>query len=510
MAKLRIGLTIAGAVSLGSYEGGALAALLTAVQAMGPEAVVIDAITGASAGAITAVLAAQCLLRGLQPIEAMKASWVDLPSLSRLATHDMGSPLSAKVLAEEAKKLLATGGVPGGAPMQPDNIDLAITITTLGGFDYRIVSLMKTTPVDAVTYLDWAEFTLKPDSTDTVYAAAAEAALASAANAVGFPPKLLRRTPEDIAKAVANGVLNPPNPNGTWYTDGGTVNNEPFGRLLDVIGGEDPRANRLLLLVHPSATKPPPVDAWVDPTEQPRWTRTGLRAKKINGAQSIYDDLRRLEKTNTRVVSVEDLARAIEGAVTTSADRDALFDAVRAFVTDYEQRHAVINEVIGRGRPAAARVAVADDVSLVDLLVTALGRASGLEGKHTAKVEIVTPDLDPSQRPSEDLLAGEKLGHFFGFTAERFRRSDFALGYRNMTTFLRDDLPKHGVADEIAAALPTVDAAYNTLDWDRYREGDASFASLTWGEKLRLARLGGHIAHVVERDVRHWNDGLPV
>jgi len=49
MEKLRIGLTISGAVSLGAYEGGALAALLVAVQEM-QGAVVVDAITGASAG----------------------------------------------------------------------------------------------------------------------------------------------------------------------------------------------------------------------------------------------------------------------------------------------------------------------------------------------------------------------------------------------------------------------------------------------------------------------------
>jgi predicted acylesterase/phospholipase RssA len=101
MPKLRIGLTISGAVSLGAYEGGALAALLLAVQRM-QGAVVIDAITGASAGAMTAVLAARCLLRGIDPVEAMKQAWVDLPSLRRLASRDLGSPLSGQVLQEVA------------------------------------------------------------------------------------------------------------------------------------------------------------------------------------------------------------------------------------------------------------------------------------------------------------------------------------------------------------------------------------------------------------------------
>src|SRR5205823_1898310 len=107
VTKLRIGLTISGAVSLGSYEGGALAALLVAIQEMNG-AVLMDVVTGASAGAITAVLAARCLVRGCDPVQAMTASWVDLPSIERLKTHDPGAPLSAKVLAEGATALLGT------------------------------------------------------------------------------------------------------------------------------------------------------------------------------------------------------------------------------------------------------------------------------------------------------------------------------------------------------------------------------------------------------------------
>src|SRR5438552_2754213 len=49
MGRIRIGLTISGAVSLGAYEGGALAALMTAVQAV-PDQLRVDAVSAASAG----------------------------------------------------------------------------------------------------------------------------------------------------------------------------------------------------------------------------------------------------------------------------------------------------------------------------------------------------------------------------------------------------------------------------------------------------------------------------
>jgi predicted acylesterase/phospholipase RssA len=58
MSKLRLSLTIPGAVSLGAYEGGALAALILAARTLGEENVLIDTIASASAGSITALLTA--------------------------------------------------------------------------------------------------------------------------------------------------------------------------------------------------------------------------------------------------------------------------------------------------------------------------------------------------------------------------------------------------------------------------------------------------------------------
>ena len=517
MAKLRIGLTISGAVSLGSYEGGALAALLTAVQTMGPDAVVVDAITGSSAGAITAVLAAQTLLRGLDPVAAMRASWVDLPSLQHLAWHGMESPLSPHTLSDAAKELLTQGGLPAGAPRQPDPVNVSVTLTSLAGSTYKIAALMRKTPVTATTYLDWGDFTFTSTSTDADYLAAAEFALASAANAFGFPPKLIERSEDDVTRMKANGVVDdlpPQGPIHRWYTDGGTVDDEPFGRLLNPVHDDDPRASRLLLMVHPSYDPPKkpgtPLSVWNDTSSQPRWTRTGLRAAKLQMTQSIYEDLRQLEKTNTRLLSIEDLAHAIDGAVTNDADRAALRAAIGEFLKDYETRKAKINEVVERRAPDAAHAQLAPTTSLGDALLDAIGRAAGLDHKRPATVEIVTPQLDPSGKAGDQLLAGEKLGHFFGFTADRLRRSDFALGWRNMRTFLKVGLVEHGVRDEVLAALPAVDAAYAALDWDGYQEGDATFGSLHLGEKLRLGLVGAHYAHVVEADVRHWSEGFPV
>jgi hypothetical protein len=479
-------------------------------------AVVIDALTGASAGAITAVLAARCLAQGCDPVQAMTASWVDLPDIHHLKTHEHTSPLSAKVLGDGARQLLGSGA--GGlaqnpAKAQAGDVRVVLTMTSLEGYRYEIKKLEGDTTVDAVTYVDWADFRFSQASPDKDWLDAADAALASAANAVGFPPKLVKRSAADIAKAKAQGVKNPPNPDGVWYTDGGTVDNEPVGRLLDLLGDDDAGdgAERLVLLVHPNPTSTPAATTWVDPTQQPRWTRTGLRAQKVRGVQSIYDDLRTLEKTNTRLEwtrsTVEQIADAVE-QVTSDADRVALAKALRDIVDGLHQKHTALNGAINRPPPDPNPPP--DDATLADLLAAAVQRATGLEGKHPVKVEVVTPDLDDSGKPADELLAGEKLGHFFGFLDPKFRRSDFALGYRNMTRFLGQCLPRYGVGAEIDAALPEVQARYDQLGWDGERWGGAGWGTLSNAEKARLLELGGHVAWLVQDDIRHWGEGLPV
>ena len=85
MGQLHVSLTLPGAVSLGAYEGGALAALLVAVQAL-DGGVVVDSIGAASAGSITGLLAARSLTAGADPVQVMSEAWVDLDSLKTLKT----------------------------------------------------------------------------------------------------------------------------------------------------------------------------------------------------------------------------------------------------------------------------------------------------------------------------------------------------------------------------------------------------------------------------------------
>lgn len=315
--KLRIALTISGAVALGAYEGGVLAALLTAVRGLsqGNDPLVrIDAMGGASAGSITALLGARCLAEGIDPIHVMREVWVERSSIKALRSKNADAPLSVEALRGMAIELLD----PPGHRVEerqslPIKVDMALAC--LRGLEYRIPTLTSRTAVQATTYLDWSpQFPIEPGQKPEELNDAVDYALASGANALAFPPRLIERSPSDYED-----VLNFPASNQFWYTDGGTLDNEPLGRTLDIVneldrGGQDD-FRRLHVLIHPHPTGAPTGDAWADEHARPAWLTTLLRAFEIQREQSIFEDLKQLEKTNSRIEWADKLCHELGGVL---------------------------------------------------------------------------------------------------------------------------------------------------------------------------------------------------
>jgi hypothetical protein len=168
-------------------------------------------------------------------------------------------------------------------------------------------------------------------------------------------------------------------------------------------------------------------------------------------------------------------------------------DKVQGEQTDLEQRtHRA------QGRRA---VPAGGYDALLDVLA---GEASGLQGKEPIKVEVVSPSIDPAVKksPSEQ-LAGAFFFHFGGFFDERFRQSDFALGFRNMTYWLTNCLPGYLPGVDLSVALAAVADAYTHLGWEQVDFGGVGLKALSHKEKDELLALAFHVAHVVEHDVTH-------
>ena len=517
LRKTRIAMMLPGAVSLGAYEGGALAAVLVAVQAAAGQ-LLVDAMATASAGSMTGLIACRALLCGADPVDLMTATWVDLPSLGNLSTHDPISPLSMARLAAAASGLLGPTKVPDGPFRQACPVRLSMALTALGGLSYRLAALRdsdagtEAITMLANTYLDWYETKLAPGDGEAEFVAAVDGALASGSTPVGFPPFQLDRGNVADGYRLA-GIVNPGDDWHIWYSDGGDIDNEPFGRALDLIedAAVDADDDRVILVLQTE----PPTASWggkwfdPDPSKVPTWTSTLWHVGHVRKNHSYHEDLRRLEKTNSRLRWAERVATGVEQALESATAalpeaerrsvRDAvaraLADAVGDITADQDKLRAAI---MGEPPPPAEPAPPGPAPSLLE----AIELATGLHGKRRAVVEIISPDIDPADhRPAAEKLAGEFLFHFGGFLDEDLRKSDFALGYRNAMTWLRAWLPQR-VADP-AAVLGAVQAGYDRLGWAAISEGDASLRGLSLREDAQAAALIAHMVHVVEYGLRH-------
>jgi predicted acylesterase/phospholipase RssA len=520
--RLRIALTISGAVALGAYEGGALAALLCAIRGLcrgDDPAVRIDAIGGSSAGSITGMLAARCLLEGIDPVYVMREAWVERDSLAVMRTDAPDEPLSLEALRRASVDLLDPRDH-RGAPAhrvgarQRAPIRMVMALASLRGLEYRVPTLSERQQVRATTSLDWATFTFTSgqpvrELIEPPRASPTDVALASAANALAFRPVLLDRS-ADEAGYRARGIVNFPPSKNLWYTDGGILDSEPLTRTLDLVREVDQDSaadtRRIQLLVHPNPTGAPTGTAWADENNPPTWLATLLRARDLQRTQSVYDDLLHLEQINTRLDWTGRLFDEI-APVLDDLDEDAavrLRDAlVRATGVIEGQRRALRAH---EQAPAAAAPQPVADKPATELLRDVVAQIAGVAGKERIALEVVSPLVLPEAEtiPVAQMLAGEFLLHFGGFLSHALRESDFDLGYRSTLEWLRGGgLSENGLPDELEQeALGRAEEAHRPGEqWRAY--GRTAFQDLPARERLALVSVFAHIARVVAHDLRH-------
>jgi hypothetical protein len=171
----------------------------------------IDAIGGAWAGAITAVLAACAVTAGLDPVEMMLQAWVRQDSVDRLLkSGGLDSPLSMDKLAKLAPRILNPPG-----PRDPDHeqkfpVKVHLSLSNLRGLNYKFLRLrtpdplspadpgtaLTDSPISASTYLDRDSFTLEPGANGDASSLSkpegrspVDTGLASGANPLGHAPR---------------------------------------------------------------------------------------------------------------------------------------------------------------------------------------------------------------------------------------------------------------------------------------------------------------------------------
>ncbi|HEY1254629.1 MAG TPA: hypothetical protein VGF01_07610 [Terracidiphilus sp.] len=468
-----LALTIAGAVSLGSYEAGAMYEILDAIRQHNDDPTTvangdfirIDVLSGASAGGMTASILAQKLLfaknefvgpdGGSSPYNnPLYNTWVlgiDLKGL--LASVDKPLPdgdpatlslLSSNLIENISRTTLAqtdsSGEIPlnGGAHNAIDSergIRLGLALTNLNGVNYEY-KMFGGQPFLYTYFSDQMLWSLPvTDRTFAPWKAISEAAVACGAFPIAFRTKDLSRSQNDFASDTL--VSFPTDPYTFTYTDGGILQNQPLGMAKNLVDENDQHLendNRFYFFVSPS-----PMEGMqnLDLHEaNADMITVGKRLADVFMGQSTFRDWIQARAVNNQIELLDQraagLANAIKqgeidpvslftasqqilsllyGTQATDETRDA---AIARLEKQYAQEIGDPVSAVGLGGPAS------ENGKAFTSAILALEKAAGLgERDHMQIYGIVTEHAK---------LAGAGVSAFLGFFDQRFRDHDYDWG----------------------------------------------------------------------------------
>jgi predicted acylesterase/phospholipase RssA len=487
---LRVCLTLSGGASLGAYQAGASAALLAAFECIRDEHGVdvrVDAIGGASAGSIVALMVAHSLLEGVDGCRLLHEAWVERVGVDTLLRSGARGPLSLERVRHELPDLLELAE---RGPAQQHPLMLHVALTGLRGLTYDIQGLRRDEPVTGVTFADWKDFRLEPGGGLSQLlrpegSSPLETVLASASHPGAFAPRVLdRRGDRDAYER--QGITNLPRSGWLWYSDGGQIQSEPLGRVLAAARAVDrdgpDAARRVNLLIDPRSEEPSDAEEWSDHDYDASWGHGLSRALTIPPEQALYDDLRRIERDNYRLDWLGQLTDLVDDHLADDA-RHALLALLERIASDRGKIHGG-----GSSQPAEPHD---DDATIGELLRCVVEDIGGLRGKQHVAVDVISPLLLAKHRDRHvaDLLAGELLGDFGGFLDRDLRRSDFALGYETTLAWCSDGLGAFDLPDDVVQAAAAAIEHRRPERWQDVGRGSTEQRDLPWRARIRLARI---------------------
>jgi predicted acylesterase/phospholipase RssA len=502
----RLAITISGAVSLGSYEAGVLFEVLEALRRNNehPEAkadpskrVVIDVLCGASAGGMTAAIAAQALLdtrgRGLgDPLRnAFYQPWVldadlelflrdtpaDDPKLALLASSQV-QRIAERYLSDSVSSEAEPH--PAAAP----TIKLGLAMSNLQGVDYHRQTIGAGGHKESFVYTRFQDefFRTVRDNDNAVpgldWPVIREAALACGAFPVAFRPRdLVRHIDEYQTQHKGFDPLQFAGQARRTYTyvDGGLFHNEPLGMARDLVAGLNPGGppddpdTRFYLFVSPDAkTSKRPETKRDSDGRLPERIESGTEAlppliKHLIGAifaQGRFQDWIMASKVNERVRQLDIVARALAEAllnppamvpgqpalpvaIATVADAflPAFFaasanpaNALQLELTRLRQSYTGFGDAAGVDY--LNRLSAADQQIWLRAILL-FEKTAKLENKDVMTIFTITA--------STEELAGDPIAAFGGFLWLKARQHDYAVGRQKAQEWLKNNAGPGGL-----------------------------------------------------------------
>ena len=536
-ALKKVAIVIAGAGSLGSYEAGVLTELWYALETLnatreplaggGLEGrFVVDAMTGASAGGMTAAMVGRTMMYEATLRSRFHSAWVREISMKALLEDDpsQGTALfSKKIVADIADRHLTQplAGAPAASSFAPDVLRLGATLTNLNGLDYRLFtrSLNAPSPGFLTTrFSDRAQFTLKRDGFAEVdWGAIRSYAVATGNFPLAFMPEVLTREAGDYSgdnPALQSLPAIPPAkpyfPHGLAFVDGGMFDNEPLGLAINFAAdadGGNPDPQRLFLLVHPNITHSAHADETADHVGYlSDALGLGSQIKRLLGmlmTENAVSDWVRAQRVNDLVTLRDAFVTQLATIVkqTDVAAPASLLQQLSEIALVIAQRRAPDDPMAymrnGQDRIAAREAALYGSLGgggaaptvrqqVYALLLFILDHMADLQDKQAIWLEVIGH--------AEDLpLAGAQVNGFAGFFDEQWRAYDYRRGRVDAWNAftgrggeaqgLLGDYPREPVATQPSQPGPADPDEYNVdLGSWRARLGKPAFPLVTFDD----------------------------
>jgi hypothetical protein len=441
-------------------------------------------------------------MEGLDPEALLHEAWVERVTLPLLRSEDSRALLDFDELRERLPDVLDPDGParpdPGAISFRQEReLAMHIQLTGLRGLSYPIRGLRRDAPITATTYADWGRFQLEPGKgigqmTEPEGSSPLDFVLASAASPGGFAPQLLDRS-ADVDAYERHGIERFPASGHLWYTDGGMLGSQPLGRVISAGrelhgGGEDSAG--VHLLIDPRSENDS-LDVWSDPEAEPTWQEGASRALAILSEQSLFDDMRKIEKDNSKLEWAAELAELLSGEVGKKGTA-----RLREFVEKVDSER---EEMRAEREDHEHHDADAEGTDAEELLRRALFEVAGLMGKEQVSIDVISPLLLADEGDDEvgSLLAGEFMGDFGGFVSHELRASDFALGYESAIAWLDEGLRACELDDAMVDRTISFTESKRRYDPDEVKRGEAELSDLSLADRWQLVRLGAHLARVL-------------
>ena len=507
----RLAITIAGAVSLGSYEAGVLYEVLDAIHhhnndptTTDKDRILIDVMTGASAGGMTAIILAQKLLYSAGEFHSpydnpLYNTWVKRITLEGLQNTSPDEPalhslFSSNLIESISKEVLLQRYGTTPLPLKVrhaavgDEIRVGLALTNLNGVSYGY----DVTPGGKFLYIDYGD-QLSRHVTDAGSDAAEfweplrQAAVACGAFPIAFRARDVQRSAEKEPAdyPVANREPWERDPQSYTYSDGGILQNQPLGlakNLVDLIDCHRDQDSRFYLFVSPHAKDPNTNDTFH--ADNADYFHLVLRLISVAVGQSGFQDWITARDVNTQLATLDDRAHGLKDAINhgkikvqSLADVSASVLALFFPTGDHLAPGAKTSETLDQ---AKSRIASQYSQWIQELsgipgasdayrdAVLAFETSAGLGARDYMTIYGITA--------KDSQLAGAGLQAFLGFFDQTFRDHDYDVGRDHARMILKDPaLDKDGQLGPIryeGSEIRPIDSRLDGLKMSQVPEDD--------------------------------------